>query len=157
MKKEQQEFFSLLDEFRKLNIGSILPTIPNGEACILKAVRAASEQKRGEQSVRVADIIQEMQVLAPTVSRGLKSLEERGLVTRRVDEKDRRNTFVELTPEGHTLLNDIENIMEDFAEAVFQRVGTASFEQLNQSMRVLVNASREEIEKRKYIEKRKGE
>jgi len=47
--------------------------------------------------------------------------------------------------------------MDDFAEAVFQRVGTASFEQLNQSMRVLVNASREEIEKRKYIEKRKGE
>jgi len=153
MKKEQQEFFSLLDEFRKLNISSILPTIPNGEACILKAIRSTSEKKSTEQSVRVADIIQEMQVLAPTVSRGLKSLEERGLITRRVDENDRRNTFVELTQEGNFLSDEIENIMEDFANAVFQRVGTASFEQLNQSMRALVNASREEIEKRKYIQK----
>lgn len=153
MKKEQQDFFSLLDEFRKLNISSILPTIPNGEACILKAIRAAGERKCESRPIRVADIIEEMGAPAPAVSRGLRALEERNLIIRRVDEKDRRNTFVELTLEGQTLSNAIEDIMEDFANAVFQRVGTASFEQLNQSMRILVNASREEIEKRKNIQK----
>ncbi len=154
MKNEQKEFFSLLDEFRKLNIGILLPAIPHGEACILKAIRAAGEGKCESRPIRVADIIEEMGAPAPAVSRGLRALEERGLITRRVDENDRRNTFVELTAEGHRLSNEIEIIMEDFANAVFQRVGVESFEQLNQSMRILVHASREEIENRKYIEKK---
>lgn len=158
MKKEQKEFFNLLDEFRKLNIGSMLPNICHGDACIMKAIGEAQKKKDHDQCIRVADIIEEMQVPPPAVSRGLRSLEERRFISRHVDEKDRRNTFVELTEEGRLLSEEIEHIMSDFADTVFERVGAESFEQLNQSMRILVNASREEIEKRKNTKKKtKGE
>lgn len=157
MKAEQKEFFHLLDEFRKLNIGSIIPGIPHGEACLLKAVREVSLQKPEGQCVRVADIIAEMQAPAPAISRGLRALETRKLIIRRVDEKDRRNTFVELTEEGIELTKRIERIMTDFADAVFERVGAESFAQLNQSMRILVDASQAEIESLKNKKTQKGE
>lgn len=152
MKKEQKEFFGLLDEFRKLNISSMLPHIHHGDACIIKAIREVGEEKQDGENVRVAEIVEAMQAPAPAVSRGLRGLEERGLITRRVDEKDRRNTFVELTEAGRSLSREIESIMADFADAVFERAGAESFEQLNQSMRLLVQLSRDEIEKRKYIQ-----
>ena len=150
MKAEQKEFFDLLDEFRKLSIGSILPSVPHGEACLLKAIAALDERKLAKQPIRVCEIIEEMHAPAPAISRGLRSLEERKLIQRRVDEKDRRNTFVELTEEGKQLSMEIDIKMTEFADAVFDRVGVESFEMLNQSMRILVNVSREEIEKRKY-------
>ena len=98
-----------------------------------------------------------MQAPAPAVSRGLRSLEARKLIIRRVDEKDRRNTFVELTEEGIELTKHIELVMTDFADAVFERVGAESFAQLNQSMRILVDASQAEIESLKYKKTQKGE
>lgn len=150
MKKEQQEFFDLLDEFRKLNIGNILPNIPHGASCIMKAIREVEGKKGAGEPVRVAEIVEEMQAPPPAVSRGLRSLEEKGLITRQVDEKDRRNTFVQLTEAGLALSTEIETIMTGFADGVFERVGAASFDQLNQSMRLLVEASREEINKRNY-------
>jgi len=157
MRKEQKEFLNLLDEFRKLNIGRMLPRVSHGDACIVKAIREAQMKKSDGQCIRVADIIEEMQAPPPAVSRGLRSLEARGLISRHVDVQDRRNTFVDFTEEGRLFSDEIERIMSDFADTVFERVGAESFEQLNQSMRILLDASREEIKKRKYTEKnRKG-
>lgn len=149
MKKEQKEFFDLLDEFRKLNVASLLPNLCHGDICIMKAIREAKVKKDVEQCIRVADIIEEMQVPAPAVSRGLRALEERGFISRHVDEKDRRNTFVAFTEDGQCLSDEIEATMSDFADAVFEKVGAESFEQLNQSMRILVQSTREEIQLRK--------
>lgn len=154
MKKEQKEFFDLLDEFRKLNISSMLPCVPHGEACILKSIREVGMKKGQNKPVRVADIIEEMRVPAPSVSRGLRALEERGLLTRRVDEKDRRNTFVALTAKGEKLSQEIEDIMTDYADSVFERVGTESFAKLNEHMRIFIDASIEEMKRRKYTEKK---
>lgn len=149
MKKEQKEFFDLLDEFRKLNVASLLPNVCHGDVCIIKSIREAKEKKAEEQHIRVADIIEEMHAPAPAVSRGLRALEERELIHRHVDEKDRRNTFVDFTEAGQKLSDEIEFIMSDFADAVFERVGAESFDQLNQSMRILVQSTREEIQMRK--------
>ncbi len=153
MKKEQKEFFDLLDEFRKLNVASLLPNLCHGDVCIMKSIREAKAKKGDGQCIRVADIVEEMQVPPPAVSRGLRALEERGLIVRHVDEKDRRNTFVAFTEAGHCLSNEIEDTMSDFADAVFEKVGAESFEQLNQSMRILVQSTREEIQMRKNSNK----
>ena len=150
MKKEQREFFTLLEEFRKLNIGSMLPGIPHGDFCVMKAIHELKLNKGQNADIRVSDIVEEMQAPPPAISRGLRSLEEKGLIQRSVDEKDRRNTFVELTAAGEQLSDEIETIMKDFVDAVFSRMGVESFEQLNNGMRKMVSVSREEINKRKY-------
>jgi DNA-binding MarR family transcriptional regulator len=52
------------------------------------------------QPVRVSDLAQLMQVEIPTVSRQLKSLSERGLITRAPHPDDGRSTLVSFTPKG---------------------------------------------------------
>ena len=52
------------------------------------------------QPVRVSDLAQLMQVEIPTVSRQIKSLSERGLITRTPHPDDGRSTLVSFTPKG---------------------------------------------------------
>ena len=47
-----------------------------------------------------SDIAKRLGITAPAVSKMLRSMEEKGYVERRVDEKDRRNTRVSITPDG---------------------------------------------------------
>lgn len=150
MKKEQREFFTLLEEFRKLNISSMLPNIPHGDFCIMKTIHDLKTFKGQQTDIRVSDIVETMQAPPPAISRGLRSLEERGLIKRSVDERDRRNTFVELTAEGQKLSDELDGIMEDFVDAVFVRMGAEPFEELNRNLKLMVQVSQEEIAKRKY-------
>ena len=65
----------------------------------------ADHPKRyGGQPVTVAEIAQEMSVSVPAVSRTLRSLQDKGLITRQVDENDRRSVRVSVTEEGYRLL-----------------------------------------------------
>ena len=62
-------------------------------------------KKRGR-TATVAEIAQEMKVLVPAVSRTLRSLQEKGYITREVDENDRRIVRVTVTPSGKELLEE---------------------------------------------------
>ncbi len=71
-----------------------------------------------EQQWRVLRVVQETEgidatqlaraacVLAPSLTRILKSLESRGLIAQGRDENDRRRTLVRLTEEGNALLHE---------------------------------------------------
>lgn len=61
-------------------------------------------KRRGGQPVTVAEIAAQMAVSVPAVSRTLRSLQDKGLITRQVNENDRRSVKVSVTDEGHRLL-----------------------------------------------------
>ncbi len=50
-------------------------------------------------------------VSKPVVTRALNSLTGLGLVLRRIDERDRRSVFVDLTKAGHEFLTDFAGII----------------------------------------------
>ena len=54
-----------------------------------------------------------LQVSKPVVTRALNSLTALGLVLRRIDERDRRSVFVDLTPGGTDFIADFGNIIRD--------------------------------------------
>ncbi len=54
-----------------------------------------------------------LQVSKPVVTRALNSLTTLGLVLRRVDERDRRSVFVDLTPGGTEFINDFAEMIGD--------------------------------------------
>lgn len=56
-----------------------------------------------EGGVKVSDISKYMKVTSPTITQFLNTLEEKGLVERVMDPKDRRAVRVRLTTEGHTV------------------------------------------------------
>lgn len=151
MRAERQEFFNIMDSFRKLNISSMLPEISHGEFGILKMIECCSRHSQsGENGVKISYIVKEMCVPPPAVSRALRSLESKAMVERKVDPSDRRNTFVMLTAKGRETLTEVENIMEDFSDAVVGNLGDETMQKLNRYLRALLETSKTEIEKRKY-------
>lgn len=157
MKAEQKEFFDIMTFFRKLNISSMLPEISHGDFSILKMIhccRQTCNTNRG--AVKVSDIVKCTMLPAPAVSRSLRSLEEKELVVRTIDKEDRRNTFVDITPAGDALLEEIEEIMTSFADAVFGNLGEETIRKLNAYLHEFLDAAKKEIDRRKRDDK-KGE
>lgn len=56
------------------------------------------------ESLEAGEVAERACVLAPSLTRILKALEERGFVTRRVDPDDRRRILLSITPRGIELL-----------------------------------------------------
>lgn len=54
-----------------------------------------------------------LQVSKPVVTRALNSLTALGLVLRRIDERDRRSVFVDLTPGGSEFISDFAEMIGD--------------------------------------------
>ena len=144
MKEEQKEFFDIMTSFRKLNISTMLPDINHGDFGILKMIDYCSERSRGKS------------VPAPAVSRSLRSLEQKGYIIRSVDRNDRRNTYVEVTDAGYAVLRETDAIMNDFADAVFGRMGDENMKKLNSFLREFLDTAEKEVALRRYKGK-KGE
>lgn len=158
MKANYQVFINIMEEFRKLNISSMLPEISQGEFMILKMIEKCSRNTQcASCGIKISMLIKESKAPAPAISRTLRSLETKDLVKRTVDEADRRNTFVTLTEHGRRLIGEVDRIMEGFAEAVFGNLGDETMNKLNTYLRAFLEASKAEIEKRKYIGKKTGE
>lgn len=152
MKEEQKQFFEVLEAFRKINVSAILPDISHGDFGILKTIDYCRTNCKDAENgdVKVSALVRCTKLPAPTVSRNLRSLEEKGYIVRSIDKKDRRNTYVELTGEGEELLTEADGIMSDFADAVFGRLGEETLIRLTDYLRRLVDTATKEIEKRKY-------
>lgn len=158
MKEEQKRLFETLHSFRKLNISGILPNISHGDYGVLKMIDLCNRNCEKEQGgVKVSSIARCMQLPVSAVSRSLRTLEEKGCILRSVNRDDRRNIYVEVTDTGRELLKEVEEILSDFADAVFGQLGEDTIEQLNQYLCRLFQTAKEELERRKYTSKSEQE
>ena len=176
MEELQRELFRTFLSFNRLHISRILPGINMGDFTILKTLRKLEDYSRGLSSdakikegtvadaekkspwegIGVSAIVEELDVPASSVSRSLRSLEEREYVVRYVNKKDRRNTYVEMTPEGEAILEESEQIISDFCNAVFRHVGEEDIHRLISYFTKFRDITEEEIQKRKYQKEQKG-
>ena len=100
MEDMEQNVWEALHMFRKLNIGSILPHLNKGEFVLMNGIYHVQKKISSEHGVKMSDLAEYTHALPPAVSRSIKALEEKGYVRRFVDQKDRRNTLVEITKSG---------------------------------------------------------
>jgi DNA-binding MarR family transcriptional regulator len=57
--------------------------------------------------ITVSDLAEIQQISRPAISQGVDALVEKGLVSRRQDKGDRRFVYLQLTPQGDDLLNQV--------------------------------------------------
>lgn len=145
--KQKNKFFEAFHRFRKLDITSMFPELSGSDFRTLMTIECVGKEKEGK-GVRVSELAQEMRVAPPAASRTLKGLEERGLISRSVDTNDRRNTYVSLTEPGKKALADAEQIMNDFSNAVFERLDEEKMEHLIAYLKEIYEVSEQEIKKR---------
>ncbi len=80
------------------------------------------------------------QLRAPSVTRILRELEERGLIERAADENDRRRALVVLSQEGQEMVNASAQRMLYIMGEYSNRFGALRLEQLTEELRALSSA-----------------
>lgn len=137
-------FFASIAQFRKLPIADLFPNVTKNEVTILGAI-AHAKQETPEEPLKISELAGLMHVTVPAVSRGLKSMEQKGLVERTVNTEDRRNTYVHLTPAGEQRLHECEEVMGAFGEACVRRMNREDMEHLIAYLDELYQISETEI------------
>lgn len=98
-----------------------------------RVLRALSTGREME----VAELANATCLLGPSLSRILRDLEERGLVTRRVPETDLRRGFVSISPVGNALIARVGPISESIYAALTRRYGAARLKLLYEMLEQL--------------------
>jgi len=105
---------------------------------------ALLDQIAREPGTTLGEIAAALGVTPPTISAGLRRLEELGLATKRRDPEDRRNLRVFLTAEGKTLHRKAEKFRRRRAERLLSPLTPAERAEL---VRLLEKALRAGVEK----------
>jgi DNA-binding MarR family transcriptional regulator len=97
-------------------------------------------QARGEKMRRI-DLAGAIGITASGVTRMLAPMEKYGLVSREVNERDARVSYVVLTPGGKRLLEEATPSAEHIAEGIFPLSKIDEITRLNQVFEDLINAT----------------
>lgn len=150
----EQNVWEALHMFRKLNIGSILPHLNKGEFVLMNGIYHVQKKIGSEQGVKMSELAEYIHVLPPAVSRSIKALEEKEYVRRYVDQKDRRNTLVEITEAGQEVLQESNEIMDDFIRRVFEKTDKEEMARLVNYIYQQYDLAKRELEKIRESQKK---
>ena len=113
-----KDMLSTFQQFRRImkpppTIGGLKPS----EMGVLFHI--ISMRGEGTEGVKVSELSSHMRVTSPSITQLVTALEERGLVTRRMDPDDRRSVLVSLTEKGEETTRQAgENLHRLFAGIV---------------------------------------
>ncbi len=100
-----------------------------------------SIQRYGENGeIYVTDLARALNKPLPASSRGLRQLEQDGMVERRTDPRDRRKTLVRITPAGEQARRECEAALNAFFTRVMGRIEPARLAQMMQLRQSLIDA-----------------
>jgi DNA-binding MarR family transcriptional regulator len=88
------------------------------------------QQKTGLPGIYVSELARNLRIASSQTSRMLKILEERELIGREIDNRDRRNTYVFLTEQGREVCRETQDSMKCFMKRVLQSMGEDRVEEL---------------------------
>ena len=128
MEKMYEELFRSMHQFRKLNVGVMMPGVTKQEFITMGVILDKGEDGK----ITISELAAKTQVLPSAISRTLRGLEEKGYVVRNVNQKDRRNTYVELTAKGEETARQCKKIMHDYGMAVISQLNEQDMERLIQ-------------------------
>ncbi len=150
----EQNLWEALHMFRKLNIGSILPHLNKGEFVLMNGIYHVQKKIGSEHGVKMSELAEYTHALPPAVSRSIKALEEKGYVRRFVDQKDRRNTLVEITEAGQEVLQESNEIMDDFIRRMFEKTDKEEMARLVNYIYQQYDLAKRELEKIRESQKK---
>lgn len=154
MNENARKLFKTFDQFKKLNMASLMPDLSVSENMTLHAIeRVNRECEQRNEKAKVSMLACDIHTNPTQVSRTLKSLEERGLIERTVNKQDRRITYVQLTEDGKKKHEESSRIIDEFTDAVFSQIEEKDMERLIEYLNQMYEVASKEIGKRKEITK----
>ena len=143
----QEQLITAQNRFMKMHRDLCFTGLRKSEFVMLEIIER--ENGNREQGVLASDIAKRLGITAPAVSKMLRSMEEKGYVERRVEEKDRRNTRVSITPDGKEAEQQVRRQMQEFITGVIERLGEERTKELIHLMNRYTEIMQEENQNRK--------
>lgn len=134
-------------KLRRIKPAEVLPGVNFFEFSVLSAVKYGGI--RMKKTMKVSEIAQTLDVVPPAVSRAVKILEQKQLIVREADPKDRRNTCIRITKQGNQIVKESEHILKEIFEGVYERMGEEKMQQLIEGLNTFGAALKIEMDKRK--------
>lgn len=104
-------------KFRKFHHQKLSDDISRMEGSIIFWL--VKSEKMENKSVNVSELAEGLHVSMQSISRTLKSLENKGYIVREVDSDNRRNTLIKLSKKGNELVDKKKKDVEGYFERVF--------------------------------------
>ncbi|MBQ8662251.1 MAG: MarR family transcriptional regulator [Eubacterium sp.] len=167
LKEKYIELHKAFSNFHKLNLSWLYPEMSHGEMVTLKVIadfeegaidefghtglecdkmKAEKIRKTGRNGVNISQIVNQLCVAPPAVSRTLNSLEEKGLIERKVNKSDRRNTLVELTEMGRRANQEATAAVDNYMTRIMERVGEEAIQRAIEQVNYIYEIAKEELE-----------
>lgn len=133
-------FISRLHSAGKRGLRAALSDCPKCHFPMLEGLMAAIQTHGQDGAINVTQLTQHFRKPMPVISRGLRQLEEDGLIQRESDPTDRRKTLVRVTPKGYQDSRLCEEALSDYFDCVMARLTPEQLAQMTALKDVLMNA-----------------
>ena len=148
-------YFHQLSDEAKRGMKASLEECPRCHFVMLEGVLANIEQHGTDGSIYVSDLAAAVRQPMPAVSRGLRQLEQDGLIERITDPNDRRKTLVRITPQGRAASAAGEEALVRYFSGIAHRLTPEQRQQFFQLKDILLAAI--EAENAEQNQKLKGD
>lgn len=133
-------FISRLHSAAKHGMRAALADCPKCHFPMLEGLLNTIQTHGQDGAINVTQLAQHFKKPMPVISRGLRQLEEDGLIERETDPNDRRKTLVRVTPKGYADSKLCEEALSDYFDCVTARLTPEQLEQLISLKDVLMDA-----------------
>lgn len=152
-KELSMEFLATAHRFKKIHMSDLFLEVSRSEFWALKMIQKGMLKSENQCGVYVSTIAEHLKVTPSAISRMLKGLEEKKFIERKVDKKDRRNTYVTLTKEGEKITQQAETEMNTFTKNVIEAMGEEDSRTLIKLFNQLVDVMETELKKHQETKK----
>ena len=133
-------------KLHSITFNPLIEGMNSSEYTSLKTILKLREDSKFKE-VHVSDISKKLGISAPSVTKLLNCLENKGFIKREIDKENRRNTLVYVTKKGLEITQHNDDVLAKFISNVYDRVGRENIVQFLQLSQLIHNAFDEEIEK----------
>mgnify|MGYP005966519897 CR=1 FL=1 len=144
---EERALMDALFRLHKLSKTDFFCNLTRAEYYALERIARYEESSPGAPGISVSRLASELGVSPSAVSRKLRGLLERGLVTQTAGRDDRRTTYLCLTEEGLRVRREATERLLRFSDAFVQRMGAQNIRTLAVLLNRLVDVWTEEFSK----------
>lgn len=157
MKEYQLNFLHKVHSFHKVNFLKLVPELNPSEHMLINALLDCEFGKCANftegfdinpnetKGVKVSELAKSIHTTMPGVSRMLSSLEDKGIIERRIDPSDRRNTLVFITKDGADKIKGYKQRLDAYLDIVFERFGEENVAKIIELITLITEISEEEL------------
>ena len=140
------QFIHTIDGLRSIHREKLLIDLSAAEFRFLRTIQEFQSKHPEVQGIYVNDLAERLYVTKSAASKMLRQLEQRGLIERRTDPADRRNTFVCMTHAGEDLGERQRQRFDRFLLEIVDDMGEEHFTDILNGLRELTQAVNDRME-----------